>query len=181
MLKIREYQSREEIESDYENFVSDWKYDAKTQRGEHKSGLKVSRQVLDREILTYENLPEWEVKQKQEGLSDEDILKYRRCLKNQFIIMYEKNPYQKQYTWEDLDKFLKDIKKSEQWTIKCARENGRTEEEIQEMLYGSRKYNSNHYEKIIKQKCAKNGKNEEDIEEILKTYHKKYDKIFGER
>ena len=181
MTKIKEYESREEIEADYENFVSEWVYDAKMQSGEHESGLRLSRKVLDREVLTYENLPEWETKQKQEGLSDEDILKYRRCLKNQFIIMYEKNPYQKQYTWEDLDKFLEDIKKSEQWIMKCARENGRTEKEIQEMLNGSRKYNSNHYEKIIKNRCTKMGKTESDIDNILKIYHKKYDKMFGKR
>ena len=80
---IKEYQSREELESDYENFASKWVYDAKRQSGEHESGLRLSRKVLDREVLTYENLPEWEAKQKQEGLNDEEITKYRRCLKNQ--------------------------------------------------------------------------------------------------
>ena len=181
MLEIKEYQNREEIEADYENFVSDWKYDAKTQSGEHESGLRLSRKVLDREVLTYENLPEWEAKQKQEGLSDEELQRYRRCLKNQFIVMYEKNPYQKQYTWEDLDKELLNMQKSEQWTIKCARENGRTEEELQEMAYDLRKFNRSHYEKIIKNRCSKIGKSESDIDNILKIYHKKYDKMFGER
>lgn len=181
MLEIKEYQSREEIESDYENFVSDWKYDAKTQSGEHESGLRLSRKVLDREVLTYENLPEWESKQKQEGLSDEELQRYRRCLKNQFIVMYEKNPYQKQYTWEDLDKFLKELKESDSWKINMAKLNNLTEEELQEMADKLKKFHRGYYEKIIKQQCTKDGKNKEEVDEILKTYHKKYDKMFGER
>ena len=181
MLEIKEYQSREEIEADYENYASKWVYDAKTQRGEHESGLRLSRKVLDREVLTYENLPEWEAKQRQEGLSDEDILKYRRCLKNQFIIMYEKNPYQKQYTWEDLDKFLKQGDEGNLFRLKCARKNGLTEEELQKMYDKWKANDRKRYAKLIESECSKIGKSESDIKEILKTYHKKYDKMFGER
>ena len=181
MLKIREYQSREEIEADYENYASKWVYDAKTQRGEHESGLRLSRKVLDREVLTYENLPEWEAKQRQEGLSDEDILKYRRCLKNQFIIMYEKNPYQKQYTWEDLDKDMEAVKRRHILKIDWSRENGVSDVELQEMAQKWITSHKEYYKMRIKKYCEKVGKCEDEETQIMNVFDKKYDKMFGER
>ena len=178
---IKNYQNREEIEADYKNFAQNWEYDAKAQKGEHISGLKVSRQFFEHEVICYENLPEWVNKCKEDGLSQEETQSYQRMLKNQFIILYEKNPYQKNYSWKQLDEELEEVKKSNAWKIQMAKKNGRTEEELAEMQSDLEKFDREHFEKVIQAECKKIGKTKEETASIITIYHKKFSKTFGER
>lgn len=178
---IKNYQNREEIEADYKNFAQNWEYDAKAQKGEHISGLKVSRQFFEHEVICYENLPEWVNKCKEDGLSQEETQSYQRMLKNQFIIMYEKNPYQKNYSWKQLDEKLESLKKTDLNILKLASTNNLTEQEISKMYEELTAFDREHFEKVIQAECKKIGKTKEETASIITIYHKKFSKTFGER
>ena len=100
--EIRVYNEKEDIIADYDNFRKDWEYDREGMSGMHKSGLKVSKVVLDKIRLKYSNIDEWRNKMKAEGLSETETEDYRRMVKNQFIVISEKEPYQeKELTLEE--------------------------------------------------------------------------------
>ena len=85
---VKIYDTREDIEADYENFVKEWDYDVAERTGEHQSGLRVHKEYAGG--LVYPNLHPWSNKMTQEGMKAEDIGQYCRILKNQFIIIAEK-------------------------------------------------------------------------------------------
>lgn len=178
---IKNYQNREEIEADYKNFAQNWEYDAKAQKGEHISGLKVSRQFFEHEVICYENLPEWVNKCKEDGLSQEETQSYQRMLKNQFIILYEKNPYQKNYSWKQLDEELEEVKRRHLLKKEWVKQNGKTADEIEVMSDNWLNLKKNFYQKEIIKYCKNNNKSKEEIQSITETFMKKFSKTFGER
>ncbi len=86
MGRYRNYRTKEEAIKDYENFKKDWKYSPEEERGEHISGLKMSKEF---DKIAYEDLSGWYRKMKEEGLSLEEIREYQRRLNNQFVLMYQ--------------------------------------------------------------------------------------------
>ena len=100
--EIKVYNEKEDIIADYDNFRKDWEYDREGMSGTHKSGLKVSKVVLDKIRLKYSNIDEWRNKMQAEGLTEIETEDYRRMVKNQFIVISEKEPYQeKELTLEE--------------------------------------------------------------------------------
>ena len=100
--EIKVYNEKEDIVADYDNFRKDWQYDREGMSGTHKSGLKVSKIVLDKIRLKYSNIDEWRDKMRAEGLNETETEDYRRMVKNQFIVISEKEPYQeKELTLEE--------------------------------------------------------------------------------
>ena len=100
--EIKVYNEKEDIVADYDNFRKDWQYDREGVSGTHKSGLKVSKIVLDKIRLKYSNIDEWRDKMRAEGLNETETEDYRRMVKNQFIVISEKEPYQeKELTLEE--------------------------------------------------------------------------------
>ena len=100
--EIKVYNEKEDIVADYDNFRKDWQYDREGMSGTHKSGLKVSKVALDKIRLKYSNIDEWRDKMQAEGLNETETEDYRRMVKNQFIVISEKEPYQeKELTMEE--------------------------------------------------------------------------------
>lgn len=144
---VKIYDTREDIEADYENFVKEWNYDVAERTGEHQSGLRVHKEYAGG--LVYLNLHPWSNKMTQEGMKAEDIGQYRRTLKNQFIIIAEKNPYQeKELTYEEEMALFEEREKNKQ---EYARINGRSEAEIEAMTNRHREYFSN----LLKKRYAR--------------------------
>lgn len=110
---IKIYQSKEEIEADYENYKQHWRYNAQEEKGEHESGL-VLRKVFTTEGLKveYQGRDELKTKMQNEGLQEKDIENYLRMLKNQFIVMNEKESIGvKDLTKEERKKLMEEADK----------------------------------------------------------------------
>lgn len=111
---IKIYQSKEEIETDYENYKQHWRYNAQEEKGEHESGL-VLRKVFTTEGLKveYQGRDELKTKMQNEGLQEKDIENYLRMLKNQFIVMNEKESIGvKDLTKEERKKLMEEADKA---------------------------------------------------------------------
>lgn len=131
--EIKIYNGREEIEADYEAFIGDWKHDRDNESAEHKSGLKLRKvYFFDRPKIEYANYPDWVGKMEDLGLSKEETQLYLRMIKNQFVVLTEKNPaVEKELSVEEQVKLME---KSDAFKIKMAREYHHfSEERVQEM------------------------------------------------
>lgn len=131
--EIKIYNGREEIEADYEAFIGDWKHDRDNESAEHKSGLKLRKvYFFDRPKIEYANYPEWLDNMEKQGLNKDETQLYLRMIKNQFVILTEKNPaVEKELSVEEQFKLME---KSDAYKIKMARKyHYVSEERIQEM------------------------------------------------
>ena len=139
--EIRNYGSKEEVEADYERYKEEWRYNVEEESGVHKTGIGLRKVYFgDGLKMEYRGYDEWREKMRSEGLTDGEIGAYLRMLKNQFIVMNEKNPYiERELTEEERRADLEDWRKRHiAFMIKCARLNHRSEEEIEESI---KKYN----------------------------------------
>ena len=115
--EIRNYQSKEEVEKDYERYKEEWRYNVEEESGVHKTGIGLRKVYY-------------------EGLTDGEIGAYLRMLKNQFIVMNEMNPHEeREPTEEERKKDFEDWRKRHTaFVIKGARYNGKSEEEIKQIV-----------------------------------------------
>ena len=139
--EIRNYGSKEEVEADYERYKEEWRYNVEDESGVHKTGIGLRKVYFgDGLKMEYRGYDEWCEKMRSEGLTDDETRAYLRMLKNQFIVMNEKNPYiEREPTEEERRADLEDWRKRHiAFMIKCARLNHRSEEEIEQSI---REYN----------------------------------------
>ena len=139
--EIRNYGSKEEVEADYERYKEEWRYNVEEESGVHKTGIGLRKAYFgDGLKMEYRGYDEWREKMRSEGLTDDETRAYLRMLKNQFIVMNEKNPYiEREPTEEERRADLEDWRKRHiAFMIKAGRYNGKTEEEIEESI---KKYN----------------------------------------
>ena len=111
--EIRNYQSKEEVEKDYERYKEEWRYNAEEESGVHKTGIGLRKVYLgDGLKMEYRGYDEWHKKMRNEGLTDGEIGAYLRMLKNQFIVMNEMNPHEeREPTEEERKKDFEDWRK----------------------------------------------------------------------
>lgn len=131
--EIKIYDGREEIEADYEAFIGDWQHDRDGESAEHKSGLKMRKvYFFDRPKIEYANYPEWLDNMEKQGLNKEETQLYLRMIKNQFVVLTEKNPpIEKEPSLEEQVKRLEEIDARK---VKMAREyHHLSEERVREM------------------------------------------------
>ena len=91
--EIKVYNEKEDIVADYENFRKDWEYDRDGESGTHKSGLKISKVFMNGVKFQFPNLPQWMTEMKEGGMTREEANLYLSMLKNQFVVINEKEPY----------------------------------------------------------------------------------------
>ncbi len=135
--EIRNYQSKEEVEKDYERYKEEWRYNVEEESGIHKTGIGLRKVYFgDGLKMEYRGYDEWHKKMRNEGLTDGEIGAYLRMLKNQFIVMNEMNPYEeREPTEEERKKDFEDWRKRHTaFVIKGARYNGKSEEEIKQIV-----------------------------------------------
>ncbi len=135
--EIRNYGSKEEVEEDYERYKEEWRYNVEEESGVHKTGLILRKAYFgDGLKMEYRGYDEWREKIKNEGLTDDETRAYLRMLKNQFIVMNEKNPYiEREPTEEEKKRDFEDWRKRHTaFVIKGARYNGKSEEEIKQSV-----------------------------------------------
>lgn len=135
--EIRNYQSKEEVEKDYERYKEEWRYNVEEESGVHKTGIGLRKVYLgDGLKMEYRGYDEWHEKMRNEGLTDGEIGAYLRMLKNQFIVMNEMNPHEeREPTEEERKKDFEDWRKRHTaFVIKGARYNGKSEEEIKQIV-----------------------------------------------
>ena len=135
--EIRNYGSKEEVEADYERYKEEWRYNVEEESGVHKTGLILRKAYFGDELkMEYRGYDEWREKMRSEGLTDDETRAYLRMLKNQFIVMNEKNPYiEREPTEEERKKDFEDWRKRHTaFVIKGARYNGKSEEEIKQIV-----------------------------------------------
>ena len=135
--EIRNYGSKEEVEADYERYKEEWRYNAEEESGVHKTGIGLRKVYLgDGLKMEYRGYDEWREKMRNEGLTDDETGAYLRMLKNQFIVMNEKNPYEEREPTEEERRAH--LEESRQRNIKMlklgGRYNGKTEEEIEQSI-----------------------------------------------
>lgn len=131
--EIKTYETAEEIQSDYENFRTHWKYDREKESGVHDSGIGMSKVMMGGSVkIKYHGLPEWVEDMRQCGLSEEQIDEYRRMIKNQFVTICEKEPYvEREKTVEEV---LKEWETRDEWKIEMAKKyHHYSEERLQQM------------------------------------------------
>ncbi len=91
--EIKVYNEKEDIVEDYDNFRKDWDYDRDGESGTHKSGLKISKVFMNGVKFQFPNLPQWMTEMKEGGMTREEANLYLSMLKNQFVVINEKEPY----------------------------------------------------------------------------------------
>ena len=100
--EIKVYNDKEDIVADYENFRKDWEYDRDGESGTHKSGLKISKVFMNGVKFQFPNLPQWMTEMKEGGMTREEANLYLSMLKNQFVVINEKEPrIEKELTLEE--------------------------------------------------------------------------------
>lgn len=131
--EIKIYETAEEIQSDYENFRTHWKYDREKESGVHDSGIGMSKVMMGGSVkIKYHGLPEWVEDMRQCGLSEEQIDEYRRMIKNQFVTICEKEPYVEREL--SIEERRKRMEKSDEWKIEMAKKyHHYSEEQLQQM------------------------------------------------
>ena len=135
--EIRNYGSKEEVEADYERYKEEWRYNVEEESGVHKTGIGLRKAYFgDGLKMEYRGYDEWCEKMRSEGLTDDETRAYLRMLKNQFIVMNEKNPYiEREPTEEEKKRDFEDWRKRHTaFVIKGARYNGKSEEEIKQSV-----------------------------------------------
>ena len=135
--EIRNYGSKEEVEADYERYKEEWRYNVEEESGVHKTGLILRKAYFSDELkMEYRGYDEWREKMRSEGLTDGEIGAYLRMLKNQFIVMNEKNPYiEREPTEEEKKRDFEDWRKRHTaFVIKYGYLNGKSEEEIKQSV-----------------------------------------------
>ena len=119
--EIRNYQSKEEVEKDYERYKEEWRYNVEEESGVHKTGIGLRKVYLgDGLKMEYRGYDEWHKKMRNEGLTDGEIGAYLRMLKNQFIVMNEMNPHEEREL--TLEERVKIIEKNDEKRLKLMRE-----------------------------------------------------------
>ena len=135
--EIRNYGSKEEVEADYERYKEEWRYNVEEESGVHKTGLILRKAYFGDELkMEYRGYDEWLEKMRSEGLTDDETRAYLRMLKNQFIVMNEKNPYiEREPTEEEKKRDFEDWRKRHTaFVIKYGYLNGKSEEEIKQSV-----------------------------------------------
>ena len=100
--EIKVYNEKEDIVADYDNFRKDWEYDRDEESGTHKSGLKISKVFMNGVKFQFPNLPQWMIEMKEGGMTREEANLYLSMLKNQFVVINEKEPrIEKELTLEE--------------------------------------------------------------------------------
>ena len=75
--EIRNYQSKEEVEKDYERYKEEWRYNVEEESGVHKTGIGLRKVYLgDGLKMEYRGYDEWHEKMRNEGLTDGEIGAY---------------------------------------------------------------------------------------------------------
>ena len=111
--EIKVYNEKEDIVADYDNFRKDWDYDRDGESGTHKSGLKISKVFMNGVKFQFPNLPQWMTEMKEGGMTREEANLYLSMLKNQFVVINEKEPrIEKEQTLEGNLALLEAIHKS---------------------------------------------------------------------
>jgi len=130
--EIKIYNSTEELAQDYNNFREQWDYDRDCELGIHDSGLWFKRVMADgRFKLKVTEHERWVENLRQDGLNDLEIDDYYRMLKNQFITIVEKEPFDgRPKSPEERIEILKEI---DERRIKQIKKDGASEKEIKEM------------------------------------------------
>ncbi len=119
--EIRNYQSKEEVEKDYERYKEEWRYNVEEESGVHKTGIGLRKVYLgDGLKMEYRGYDKWREKMRNEGLTDGEIGAYLRMLKNQFIVMNEMNPHEEREL--TLEERVKIIEKNDEKRLKLMRE-----------------------------------------------------------
>lgn len=91
--EIKVYNTKEEIENDFNDFRPRWRYDADRSAGVHETGLGMRKvQAMGGMKLMLSGLQEWTQDMEDVGLDQTQIEAYRRMLQNQFVILTEKEP-----------------------------------------------------------------------------------------
>ena len=135
--EIRNYGSKEEVEADYERYKEEWRYNVEDESGIHKTGIGLRKVYFgDGLKMEYRGYDEWREKMRNEGLTDDETRAYLRMLKNQFIVMNEKNPYiEREPTEEEKKRDFEDWRKRHTaFVIKYGYLNGKSEEEIKQSV-----------------------------------------------
>ena len=135
--EIRNYGSKEEVEADYERYKEEWRYNVEDESGIHKTGIGLRKVYFgDGLKMEYRGYDEWREKMRSEGLTDDETRAYLRMLKNQFIVMNEKNPYiEREPTEEEKKRDFEDWRKRHTaFVIKYGYLNGKSEEEIKQSV-----------------------------------------------
>ena len=91
--EIKVYNEKEDIVADYDNFRKDWDYNRDEESATHKSGLKISKVFMSGVKFQFPNLPQWMTEMKEGGMTREEANLYLSMLKNQFVVINEKEPY----------------------------------------------------------------------------------------
>ena len=91
--EIKVYNEKEDIVADYDNFRKDWDYNRDEESATHKSGLKISKVFMNGVKFQFPNLPQWMTEMKEGGMTREEANLYLSMLKNQFVVINEKEPY----------------------------------------------------------------------------------------
>ena len=100
--EIKVYNEKEDIVADYDNFRKDWDYNRDEESATHKSGLKISKVFMNGVKFQFPNLPQWMTEMKEGGMTREEANLYLSMLKNQFVVINEKEPrIEKEQTLEE--------------------------------------------------------------------------------
>ena len=111
--EIKIYNEKEDIVADYDNFRKDWDYNRDEESATHKSGLKISKVFMNGVKFQFPNLPQWMTEMKEGGMTREEANLYLSMLKNQFVVINEKEPrIEKEQTLEGNLALLEAINKS---------------------------------------------------------------------
>lgn len=131
--EIKTYDTAEEIQVDYENFRTHWKYDREKEAGVHDSGLGLSKVIMGGRLkIKYHGYPEWVEDMKQSGMDDTQIDDYRRMIKNQFVTICETEPYVEPV--QSLEEMRKEMEEDDKWKLEMARKyHHYSEEQLQQM------------------------------------------------
>ena len=100
--EIKVYKTDKEMYADYKRFRKEWEYNRDEESGVHKSGLKINKVFMNGAKFQFPNLQQWMTEMKEGGLTREEANLYLSMLKNQFVVINEKEPYvEKELTLEE--------------------------------------------------------------------------------
>ena len=130
--EIKVYNEKEDIVADYDNFRKDWDYDRDGESGTHKSGLKISKVFMNGVKFQFPNLPQWMTDMKQGGMTREEANLYLSMLKNQFVVINEKEPrIEKELTLEER---VAEMEKADNYMIEVVKKyNNLSDDKIKEL------------------------------------------------
>ena len=130
--EIKVYNEKEDIVADYENFRKDWEYDRDEESGTHKSGLKISKVFMNGVKFQFPNLPQWMTEMKEGGMTREEANLYLSMLKNQFVVINEKEPHiEKELTLEER---VAEMEKADNYMIEVVKKyNNLSDDKIKEL------------------------------------------------